>query len=92
MSDMKKKEVKGNYIKINVESSDYGEGYSKVEIQAFEPQDFMIASLLGIKTLANKSGIKYEDLLNLFCDLLKDKEVVEASMARIRSSQEDTLL
>ena len=92
MSDMKKKEVKGNYIKINVESSDYGEGYSKVEIQAFDPQDFMIASLLGIKTLANKSGIKYEDLLNLFCDLLKDKEVVEASMARIRSSQEDTLL
>ena len=56
MSDMKKKEAKGNYIKINVESSDYGEGYSKVEIQAFDPQDFMIASLLGIKTLANKSG------------------------------------
>ena len=92
MSDMKKKEVKGNYIKINVESSDYGEGYSKVEIQAFDPQDFMIASLLGIKTLANKSGIKYEDLLSLFCNLLKDKKVVEASMARVRSSQEDTLL
>ena len=32
MSDMKKKEAKGNYIKINVESSDYGEGYSKVDL------------------------------------------------------------
>ena len=92
MSDMEKKEAKGNYIKINVEPSGYGEGYSKVEIQAFDPQDFMIASLLGIKTLANKTGIKYEDLLDLFCNLLKDKEVIEASIARIRDGQEDTLL
>ena len=56
------------YIKINVESSDYGEGYSKVEIQAFDPQDFMIASLLGIKTLANKSGLEYNELLCVFCN------------------------
>ena len=92
MSNMKKKEAKGTYIKINVEPSDHGEEYSKVEIQAFDPQDFIIASLLGIKTLSKKSGLEFNELLDLFCKLLRDQEVIEASMARIRQDQEDTVL
>lgn len=87
-----KLEPKGSYIKINVEPSDKEEGLSKVEIQAFNPQDFLIASLLGIKAISKKSGIPFNELLDLFCKLLRDQEVINASMSRIRQDQEDTLL
>ena len=85
MSDMKKKEVKGNYIKINVESSDYGEGYSKVEIQAFEPQDFMIASLLSIKLLAKKFDTDYETILKIMCTYLKEEIVSKEALKRVEN-------
>lgn len=89
---METKQAKGTYIKINVEPSDHREGLSRVEIQAFDPQDFIVASLLGLKAISKKADIPFNDLLDLFCSLLRDKEVIAASMARIRNDQEDTLL
>lgn len=85
-SDMKQ------YVKINVEQSKMHPGLSSIYINAADPKDFMIATLLGIKALSEKSGMDYEDLLDLVSDLLSHESVMGNSLERIRKEEEDTLI
>ena len=85
-SDMKQ------YVKNNVEQSKMHPGLSSICINAIDPKDFMIATLLGIKALSEKSGMDYEDLLDLVSDLLSHESVMGNSLERIRKEEEDTLI
>ena len=85
-SDMKQ------YVKINVEQSKMHPGLSSIYINAADPKDFMIATLLGLKALSDKSGLDYEDLLVLVSDLLSHESVMGNSLERIRKEEEDTLI
>ncbi len=89
---MEKKETNRKYVKINVEPSEKGAEYSKIEIQAYNPQDFIIATLLSLKAMSKKSKIPYKTLTELFINMLKNEEVMESSISRLRKEEEDTLL
>lgn len=89
---MEKKPSAKQYVKINVEQSKIHPGLSSICINAIDPKDFMIATLLGIKALSEKSGMEYEDLLDLVGDLLSHETVMDHSLERIRKDEEDTLI
>ena len=89
---MEKKASAKQYVKINVEQSKIHPGLSSITINTNDPKDFMIATLLGIKALSEKSGIEYEDLLDLVGDLLRHETVMNHSLERIRKEEEDTLI
>lgn len=89
---MEKKETNRKYVKINVEPSEKGIEYSKIEIQAYNPQDFIIATLLSLKAMSKKFKIPYKTLTELFINMLKNEEVMESSISRLRKEEEDTLL
>ena len=89
---MGKKPSEKQYIKINVEHSKIHPGLSSISINVNDPKDFMIATLLGIKALSEKSGIDYKDLLDLVGDLLSHETVMDTSLERIRKEEEDTLI
>ncbi len=89
---MEKEKADRRYVKINVEPSEKGTEYSKIEIQAYNPQDFIITTLLSLKAMSKKFEVSYEELTKTFINALKNEEIMDSSIARLREEEEDTLL
>ena len=51
----------------------------------------MVTTLLSIKALSEKTGIDYDTMLKLFIELLRDDEVMESALERVRAEDDDTL-
>lgn len=89
---MEKEKTGRRYVKINVEPSEKGAEYSKIEIQAYNPQDFIITTLLSLKAMSKKFEVSYEELTKTFINALKNEEIMDSSITRLREEKEDTLL
>lgn len=78
-------------VTISVEPSEKGGGLSTIILKAGDVNNFMVTTLLSIKALSEKTGIDYDTMLKLFIGLLRDDEVMESALERVRAEDDDTL-
>ena len=78
-------------VTISVEPSQKGRDLSTIILKAGDVNNFMVTTLLSIKALSEKTGIDYDTMLKLFIELLRDDEVMESALERVRAEDDDTL-
>lgn len=84
---------KGNgYVLISVEPSKNDPRLSTIALEADNINNFMITTLASIKAISQKMDMDYDDILRLFIALLRDEEVVDMALDRLKDEDDDTLL
>ena len=84
---------KGNgYVLISVEPSKNDPRLSTIALEADNINNFMITKLASIKAISQKMDVEYDDLLKLFVALLRDEEVVDMALDRLKDEDDDTLI
>lgn len=78
-------------VTISVEPSKKDPRLSTITLKAGDVNNFMVATLLSIQALSDKTGIDYDTMLKLFIALLKDDEVIDSALERVRAEDDDTL-
>lgn len=79
------------YVYISVEPSKKDPALSTILLKASDINNFMVTSLLAIKALSKKTGIDYDTFLKMFVALLKDDEIIDMSLERVRDEDDDVL-
>ena len=69
------------FTQLKVEPSK-NQDQMKVDVKLTNTQEFMITSLLGIKILAKKLNMRYEEVLVLICAYLKDENIAKDALTR----------
>ena len=73
------------YTQLKVEPTK-NQDQMKVDVKLTNTQEFMITSLLGIKILAKKLNMKYEEVLVLICAYLKDETIAKDALTRAENA------
>ena len=73
------------YTQLSVKSTEK-QDQMKVDVKLTNTQEFMITSLLGIKILAKKLNMKYEEVLVLICAYLKDENIAKDALTRAENA------
>lgn len=83
---------KGNsHVLISVEPSKNDPRLSTIALETDNINSFMITTLASIKAISKKMDMDYDDIFKLFIALMREEEVIESAINRLRDEDDDTL-